>query len=103
MKMNIEQILLDLKDKEERDQADISEMNVVDIACVDKYMIKPSAHLSSLDIIDVQMEEKMQQLARECYFVEASCQVEPSQLVSQFVEMCNACVESARRRALGNE
>jgi hypothetical protein len=63
MQMNVEQISLDLKDKEERDSADISQMNVVDIIQVDRYMIKPSAQLSALDIIDAQMEDKLQQLA----------------------------------------
>jgi hypothetical protein len=98
MQMNVEQISLDLKDKEERDSVEISQMNMVDIIQVDKYMIKPSAQLSSLDIIDAQMEDKLQQLARECYFVEASCQAEPSQLISQLVERCIACTESARRQ-----
>jgi hypothetical protein len=101
MQMNVEQISLGLKDKEERDSADISQMNIVDIVQVDKYMIKPSAHLSALDIIDAQMEDKLQQLARECYFVEASCQAEPSRLISQLVERCIACTESARRQTPG--
>jgi hypothetical protein len=57
MQMNVEQISLDLKDKEERDSTDISQMNVVDIVQVDEYMIKPSAQLSALDIIDAQMED----------------------------------------------
>jgi hypothetical protein len=103
MQMNVEQISLDLKDKEERDSADISQMNMVDIVQVDKYMIKPSAQLSALDIIDSQMEDKLQQLARECYFVEASCQAEPSRLISQLVERCIACTESARRQTPGTK
>jgi hypothetical protein len=97
MQMNVEQISLDLKEKDERDSADISQIDTVDMAQVDKHMIKPSAQLSALDIIGAQMEDKLQQLARECYFVEASCQAEPSRLVSQLVERCNACAESARR------
>jgi hypothetical protein len=101
MQMNVEQISLDLKDKEERDSTDISQMNMVDIVQVDRYMIKPSAQLSALDIIDAQMEDKLQQLARECYFVEASCQAEPSRLISQLVERCIACTESARRQTPG--
>jgi hypothetical protein len=67
------------------------------MAKVDNHMIEPSAQLSALDIIGAQMEDRLQQLAQECYFVEASCQAEPSQLVSQFVERCSACTESARR------
>jgi hypothetical protein len=103
MQMNVEQISLDLKDKEERDSADISQMNMVDIVQIDKYMIKPSVQLSALDIIDAQMEDKLQQLARECYFVEASCQAEPSRLISQLVERCIACTESVRRQTPGTK
>jgi fructose-1-phosphate kinase PfkB-like protein len=96
MQMNVEKISVDLKDKEERDLADISQMNMVDIVQVDKYMIKPNVQLSALDIVDAQMEDKLQQLAQECYFIKASCQEEPSRLISQLVERCIACTESAR-------
>ena len=99
MQMNVEQILLDMKEKNERDSADISQMDTVDMAKIDKHLLKPSMQLSALDIVDAQMGDKLQHLARECYFAEASCQAEPSQLVSRFVEKCIACTESARRRA----
>jgi hypothetical protein len=101
MQINVEQISLDLKEKDERDSADISQMDTVDMAKIDKHLIKPSVQLSALDIVDAQMGDKLQQLARECYFTEASCQAEPSQLISQFVEKCIACTEFARRRAPG--
>jgi hypothetical protein len=78
MQMNVEKISLDLKEKEERDSANISQMTMVDIVQVDKCMIKPSTQLCAIDIIDGQMEDRLQQLSRECYFFEASCQVEPS-------------------------
>jgi hypothetical protein len=103
MQMNVEQISLDLKDSEERDSTDISQMNMVDIVQVDKYMIKPSAQLSALGIIDAPMEDKLQQLARECYFVEASCQAEPSRLISQLVERCITYTEFARRQTPGTK
>jgi hypothetical protein len=101
MQMNVEQISLDLKEKDERDLADISQIDMVDMAQVDKHMIKPSAQLTVLDIIGAQMEDKLQQLARECYFIEASCQAEPSGLISQLVERCIACTESTQRRTPG--
>jgi hypothetical protein len=101
IQMNVEQISLDLKEKEERDSTDISQMDRVDMARVEKHLIQPSAQLSALDIVDAQMGDKIQQLARECYFAEASCQAEPSQLVSRLVERCIACTEAARRRAPG--
>jgi hypothetical protein len=83
MQMNLEQISLDLREKEERDSTDISQMAVVDIVQVDRCMIKPSAQLCAIDIIDGKMEDRLQQLAHECYFFEASCQAKPSRLISQ--------------------
>jgi hypothetical protein len=103
MQMNVEQISLDLKEKEERDSSNISQMTVVDIVQVDKCMIKPNAHLCAIDIINGKMEDRLQQLAQECYFFEASCQAEPSRLISQLVERCVACTESARRPTPGTK
>jgi hypothetical protein len=37
--MNVEQISLDLKDKDERDSVDISQIDRVDMARVDKHLI----------------------------------------------------------------
>jgi hypothetical protein len=99
--MNVDQISLDMKEKNERDSAEISKMDRVDMAQVDKHLIQPSAQLSALDIIDAQMGDKLPQLARECYFAEASCQAEPSQLVSQFVDKCIIYTESMQRQAPG--
>jgi hypothetical protein len=99
MQMNVEQISLDLKEKDERDSADISQIEMVDMARFDKHLIQPSTQLSALDIINTQMGDKLQQLARECYFTKASCQAEPSRLISHLVERCITCTKSARRRA----
>jgi hypothetical protein len=82
IQMNVEHISLDLKEKEERDSADISQLTTVDITHIDRCMIKPSTQLCAIEIIDGQMEDMLQQLARECYFFEASCQDEPSRLIS---------------------
>jgi hypothetical protein len=59
MQMNVEQISLDLKEKDERDSADISHMDRMDMARVDKHLIQPSVQLSALDIINAQMGDKM--------------------------------------------
>jgi hypothetical protein len=99
--MNVDQISLDLKEKNERDSEDISKTDRVDMAQVDKHLIQPSTQLSALDIIDAQMGDKLPQLARECYFIEASCQAEPSQVVSQFLDKCIICTESTQRQTPG--
>jgi hypothetical protein len=59
MQMNVEQISLDLKEKDERDLTDISQVDTVYMAQVDKHMIKPSMQLTALDIIGAQMEDKL--------------------------------------------
>ena len=103
IQMNVEQISLDLKENDERDSIEISQIDMVDMAQVDKHLIQPNAQLSALDIIDAQMGDKLQHLARECYFVEANYQAEPSRLVSQLVEICIAYTMSAGRRELGTK
>jgi ArsR family metal-binding transcriptional regulator len=103
MQINVEKISLDLKDKEERDSTNISQMTMVDIVQVDECMIKPSAQLCAIDIINEQMEDRLQQLARECYFFEASYQAEPSWLISQLVERCIACTELSQRQTSGTK
>jgi hypothetical protein len=43
IQMNVEHISLNLKEKDERDSTDISQIDTVDMAKVDKHVIKPSA------------------------------------------------------------
>ena len=99
--MNIDQISLDIKEKNERNSAEISKMDRVDPAQIYKDLIQPSAQLGTLDIVGAQIGDKLPQLARECYFSEARCQAEPSQLVSQFVDKCIMYTESMRGQAPG--
>ena len=100
-KMNIEWISLDMKEKNERNLAEISKMDRVDMAQIDGHLIQPSTQLGALDMVDAHMGNKLPQLARECYFDEAICQAEPSQLVSQFMDRCRICIESMQRQAPG--
>ena len=57
--MNMEKISLDLKEKEDRDSVEISQVTMVDIVQIDKCMIRPSAQLWAIDIIDGQMEDRL--------------------------------------------
>jgi hypothetical protein len=92
--VNVDQISLDIKEKNERNSTEISKMDRADMAQVDEHLIQPSAQLNALEIIDAQIGDKLPQLSRECYFVKASCQAEPSQLVSQFMDKCIMYTES---------
>jgi hypothetical protein len=82
IQMNMEKISLDLNEKEEKDSAEISQVTMVDIVQLDKCMIKPSTQLCAINIIDRQMEDRIPQLAQDCYSFEANCQVEASRLIS---------------------
>jgi hypothetical protein len=99
--MNMEQISLDMKEKNERNLTKISKMDRENMAQIDEHLIQPSTQLDTLDIIDAYMGNKLPQLARDCYFAEASCQAEPSQLISQFLDKCRICTESMQRQAPG--
>ena len=57
--MNVDQISLDLKKKNEKNSEDISKTDRVDMAQINKHLIQPSAQLSALDIIDAQMGDKL--------------------------------------------
>jgi hypothetical protein len=97
--INIDQISLDIKEENERNSAEISKMDRVDPAQIDKHLIQPSAQLGALELVDIQVDDKLPQLARECYLAEARCQAEPSQLVTQFVDKCMRYTESMRGQA----
>ena len=99
--MNIEQISLDMKEKNERILMEISKMDRAGMAQIDEHLIQSSAQLGTLNIVDEFMRNQLPQLARECYFAEASCQAEPSQLISQFLDKCRICTESMQRQAPG--
>jgi hypothetical protein len=47
--MNIDRISLDMKEKNERNSAEISKMDRVDMAQIDKHLIQPSAQLGALE------------------------------------------------------
>ena len=99
--INMEQISLDIKEKNERDLVEIYKIDRAGMVQIDEHLIQPSTQLGTLDIVDTYMGNQLPQLARDCYFAEASCQAEPSQLISQFLDKCRICTESVRRQAPG--
>jgi hypothetical protein len=72
IQMNMAKISLDLKDKEERDSAEIS-------------------------------QDRLLQLAQDCYSFEANYQAELSRLVSRLVERCVTCTEHTRGQTSGTK
>jgi hypothetical protein len=94
--INIAKHLLNIKENEERELAEISQITQTDIVQVDKWLIKPSVHLCSISAEDRQVEGKLPQLVKDCYTFEANNQAEPSRLIAQLVERCVTCTEHAK-------
>jgi hypothetical protein len=67
IQMNMVKLLLDINEKEERDSVEVSQVTLVDIVQIDKWIIKPSVQLCTIDTLDRQMEERLSQLVRYCY------------------------------------
>jgi hypothetical protein len=63
--MNLDRISLDMKEKNERNLAEISRMDRVDMAQIDEHLIQPSTQLGVLDMVDAYMGNRLPQLARE--------------------------------------
>jgi hypothetical protein len=61
--MNIERISLDMKEKNERNLAEISKIGRVDMAQIDGHLIQPSTQLDALDMVDAHMGNRLPQLA----------------------------------------
>jgi hypothetical protein len=89
--------LLKIKENEERELAEISQMTLTDIVQIDKWLIKPSVQLCSISTKYQQVEGKLPKLAKDCYTFEANNQAEPSKLISQLVEKCFICTEHVKR------
>jgi hypothetical protein len=60
--MNIEKFSLDINEKEKRDSTEVSQVTQADIVQIDKWIIKPSVRLCTIDTLDRQMEERLPQL-----------------------------------------
>ena len=91
--INIAKHLLNIKENEERELDEVSQITQTDIIQVDKWIIKPSVHLCSINAEDRQVEGKLPQLVKDYYTFEANNQAEPSRLIAQLVEKCLTCTK----------
>ena len=99
--INIAKHLLNIKENEERDMDEISQITQMDIIQVDKWLIKPSVHLRSISTEDRQVEGKLPQLVKDYYTFEENNQTEPSRLIVQLVERCVTCTEQVKGQVSG--
>jgi hypothetical protein len=101
--IDIAKHLLNIKENEEREQAEISQVTQTDIVQVDKWLIRPSVQLCSIISEDRQVGGKLPQLAKYCYTFEANSQAEPSRLIAQLMERCVTCTGQAKGQVSGTK
>ena len=65
--INTAKYLLNIKEKEERELAEISQIAQIDIVQIDKWLIKPSILLCSINAKDQQVEGELPLLMKDCY------------------------------------
>jgi hypothetical protein len=81
-KINIAKHLLDIKESMERDQAELSQVSQVDIAQIDKWLIKQNLILLSIMKEYRQVGGRILQIDKKHYLFEANDQVEPSKSIA---------------------
>jgi hypothetical protein len=59
--------MLNIKEKEERELAEISQITQTNIVQIDKWLIKPSILLCSINAKDQEVEGKLSLLMKDCY------------------------------------
>jgi len=57
--INIDRISLDIKEEDDKNSAEISKMDRVDPAQIYKHLIQPSAQLGALELVDIQINDKL--------------------------------------------
>jgi hypothetical protein len=101
--INTAKYMLNIKENEERELAETSQISQIDIVKIDKWLIKPSILLCSINAKDQQVEGKLPLLMKNYYIFEANNQAEPSKLISQLVEKCIIFTEHAKRQVSGTK
>jgi hypothetical protein len=102
-KMNIAKHLVDIKENVERGLVELSQISQVDIAQIDKWLVKPNLLLSAIITVDGKIGERLPQLERKCYTFEANDQTEPPKLIAQLIEKCIKCIDQGKRNISGGK
>ena len=65
--INTTKYMLNIKENEERELAEISQITQTELVQIDKWLIKPSILLFSINAKDQQVEGKLSLLMKDCY------------------------------------
>jgi hypothetical protein len=99
--IDIAKRVLNIKEKKEKERAEISHISQTDIVQMDKWLIKPSVQLCSIITKDRQVGGRLPQLVKDCYAFEANNQGESSRLIAHLVEWCVTCTKQAKGQVSG--
>jgi hypothetical protein len=101
--INIVKHQLDIKESLKEAQIEISQLKQVDIAQIDRWLVKPNLQLQSMTSEDKRIEDRLPQLQRKLYLFEAKDVTEPSRLLVQFLSRCVKCLEQGEGSTSKNQ
>ena len=87
----------------EEAQDEISQLKQVDIAQIDRWLVKPNLKLQSMTSEDKRIEDRLPQLQKKFYLFEAKDVTEPSRLLVQFLSRCVKCLDKGEGSTSKNQ
>jgi hypothetical protein len=91
--INVIRHQLNLKESLHEAQVEISQLIQVNVAQMDKWLVKPNLQLQSVKFEDKRIEDRLSKIQRKLYLFEAKDASEPSQRLAQFIRRCVECFE----------
>ena len=101
--INVIKHQLDIKESLKEAQIEISQLKQVDIAQIDRWLVKPNLQLQSMTSEDKNIEDRLPQLQKKLYLFEVKYVTEPSRLLVQFLSMCVECLERGKGSTSKNQ
>jgi hypothetical protein len=91
--INVIRHQLNIKESLNEAQIEISQLIQVNVAQMDKWLVKPNLQLQSVKFEDKRIEDRLPKIQRKLYLFEAKDVSEPSQRLAQFIRRCVECLE----------
>jgi hypothetical protein len=91
--INVLKHQLNIKERLNESHMEISNLIQVDVAQMDRWLVKPNLHLQSINFEDRRIEDRLSKIQRKLYLFEAKDLLEPSRRLVQFKSRCIECLE----------
>jgi hypothetical protein len=90
--INVIKHQLNIKESLNETQIEISQLKQLDIAQMDKWLVKTNLQLQSIKFEDRRIEDRLSKIQRKLYVFEAKDMTEPCKISVQFLSRCVECL-----------